>query len=320
MNAMTKMTRDLTNARIVLADRVIEQGWLAVADGRIAEIGEGRAPAARRGYRRRFDHARPDRAAYRPPRSALRAAAESVLASGRRRRCPMTASSRHPASPPCSIRSGSGATTAPSEVDGRAGTLADAHHSRARCRSAARRALPASALRNRRRRRRRARPRTDRPSRRPADVADGPHARPAPVPRRRQAARLLSRQGWRQDRCRARRVRSPSASTYQKAYAATNMRRDRRAGAANTACRSRAMTTPPRSTSSRRCAIGVAVAEFPTTLEAARGLHEAGIDILMGAPERRARRLAFRQHRRGRSRPRRPARHPVVGLHSRPAC
>jgi alpha-D-ribose 1-methylphosphonate 5-triphosphate diphosphatase len=28
----------------------------------------------------------------------------------------------------------------------------------------------------------------------------------------------------------------------------------------------------------------IAVAEFPTTMEAARGLHEAGIDILMGAP------------------------------------
>ena len=28
----------------------------------------------------------------------------------------------------------------------------------------------------------------------------------------------------------------------------------------------------------------VAVAEFPTTMEAARGLHAAGIDILMGAP------------------------------------
>jgi alpha-D-ribose 1-methylphosphonate 5-triphosphate diphosphatase len=28
----------------------------------------------------------------------------------------------------------------------------------------------------------------------------------------------------------------------------------------------------------------VSVAEFPTTLEAARGLHQAGIDILMGAP------------------------------------
>ncbi|MCL2714223.1 MAG: alpha-D-ribose 1-methylphosphonate 5-triphosphate diphosphatase [Alphaproteobacteria bacterium] len=29
---------------------------------------------------------------------------------------------------------------------------------------------------------------------------------------------------------------------------------------------------------------GVAVAEFPTTMEAARALHEAGVDILMGAP------------------------------------
>src|SRR6185437_2498336 len=33
------------NAGIVLADRVIEHGWIAVADGRIAEIGEGKAPA-----------------------------------------------------------------------------------------------------------------------------------------------------------------------------------------------------------------------------------------------------------------------------------
>src|ERR687891_470179 len=32
------------NARMVLADRVIEQGWLAVADGVIAEFGEGRPP------------------------------------------------------------------------------------------------------------------------------------------------------------------------------------------------------------------------------------------------------------------------------------
>ncbi|MGA2129128.1 MAG: alpha-D-ribose 1-methylphosphonate 5-triphosphate diphosphatase, partial [Xanthobacteraceae bacterium] len=34
----------LSNARIVLADRVIERGWLAVANGRIADIGEGSAP------------------------------------------------------------------------------------------------------------------------------------------------------------------------------------------------------------------------------------------------------------------------------------
>src|SRR4051794_17166708 len=35
----------LGNARIVLADRVIERGWVAMADGRIAEFGEGNAPA-----------------------------------------------------------------------------------------------------------------------------------------------------------------------------------------------------------------------------------------------------------------------------------
>jgi alpha-D-ribose 1-methylphosphonate 5-triphosphate diphosphatase len=34
----------LSNARVVLADRVIETGWVAVADGLIVEVGEGRAP------------------------------------------------------------------------------------------------------------------------------------------------------------------------------------------------------------------------------------------------------------------------------------
>ena len=34
----------LANARVVLADAVIERGWVAVANGRIAEIGEGRPP------------------------------------------------------------------------------------------------------------------------------------------------------------------------------------------------------------------------------------------------------------------------------------
>jgi alpha-D-ribose 1-methylphosphonate 5-triphosphate diphosphatase len=36
----------ISNARIVLADRVIERGWVAWADGRIAEIGEGDACGA----------------------------------------------------------------------------------------------------------------------------------------------------------------------------------------------------------------------------------------------------------------------------------
>ena len=33
------------NARIVLADRVIDRGWVAFADGKVAEVGEGN-PAA----------------------------------------------------------------------------------------------------------------------------------------------------------------------------------------------------------------------------------------------------------------------------------
>src|SRR5438128_1902718 len=42
---MTRQEAILGNARIVLADRVIERGWVAFADGRIAEFGEGNAPA-----------------------------------------------------------------------------------------------------------------------------------------------------------------------------------------------------------------------------------------------------------------------------------
>ena len=34
----------LANARIVLADAVVENGWLAAADGLILEVGEGRSP------------------------------------------------------------------------------------------------------------------------------------------------------------------------------------------------------------------------------------------------------------------------------------
>ena len=41
---MTKHDTILGNAIVVLADRVIERGWVAVADGRIAEFGEGDAP------------------------------------------------------------------------------------------------------------------------------------------------------------------------------------------------------------------------------------------------------------------------------------
>src|SRR6266702_2060836 len=42
---MTVTETIIGNARIVLADRIIDHGWVAVADGRIAEFGVGEAPA-----------------------------------------------------------------------------------------------------------------------------------------------------------------------------------------------------------------------------------------------------------------------------------
>ncbi|MET0221947.1 MAG: alpha-D-ribose 1-methylphosphonate 5-triphosphate diphosphatase [Tardiphaga sp.] len=44
---MTTASNELVigNAKIVLADRVIDKGWIAFADGRIAEFGEGDAPS-----------------------------------------------------------------------------------------------------------------------------------------------------------------------------------------------------------------------------------------------------------------------------------
>ncbi len=41
---MTATETVIGNARIVLADRIIDHGWVAVANGRIAEFGEGDAP------------------------------------------------------------------------------------------------------------------------------------------------------------------------------------------------------------------------------------------------------------------------------------
>src|SRR6516162_384038 len=71
--------------------------------------------------------------------------------------------------------------------------------------------------------------------------------------------------------------------TYQPAYAATNMREIvALAQEYRIPLASHDDTTEENVTDAIRD--GVAVAEFPTTVEAARGLHAAGIDILMGAP------------------------------------
>jgi alpha-D-ribose 1-methylphosphonate 5-triphosphate diphosphatase len=47
MSRIRTMTPDhlvLSNARLVLADRVVNNGWVAIADGRIVEIGDGAPP------------------------------------------------------------------------------------------------------------------------------------------------------------------------------------------------------------------------------------------------------------------------------------
>ncbi|CCE11356.1 putative Metal-dependent hydrolase involved in phosphonate metabolism; PhnM protein [Bradyrhizobium sp. STM 3843] len=43
--ALSNSENVIGNARVVLADRVIEQGWVAVVNGQIAAIGEGKSPA-----------------------------------------------------------------------------------------------------------------------------------------------------------------------------------------------------------------------------------------------------------------------------------
>jgi len=72
-------------------------------------------------------------------------------------------------------------------------------------------------------------------------------------------------------------------SAYQKAYAAANMR-----DMVALAHQHRIPLASHDDTTEENVADAirdrVAVAEFPTTIEAARGLHQAGIDILMGAP------------------------------------
>ena len=44
MTEMNSTETIIGNARVVLADRVIENGWVAISDGKIAEFGEGAAP------------------------------------------------------------------------------------------------------------------------------------------------------------------------------------------------------------------------------------------------------------------------------------
>jgi alpha-D-ribose 1-methylphosphonate 5-triphosphate diphosphatase len=42
----TKSETVIANAQIALADRIIDRGWIAIADGRITGFGEGNTPSA----------------------------------------------------------------------------------------------------------------------------------------------------------------------------------------------------------------------------------------------------------------------------------
>jgi len=277
----TKSETVLGNARLVLADRVIEQGWIAFADGRIAEFGEGKAPAG-------HDDARGDlvmpglielhtdhlEAHYVPrPKVFWDATAAVVSYDGQLATCGITT-----VLDSLRVWREDGAE----DVDGRAGILAAAitsareadllradHFLHLRCE------IPMPDVVEE------AKELIDRPDVRLMSLMDH-------TPGQRQFRdEVKLREYYRGkgggmtdaelDVLFARRF------AYQKAYAETNMRAIvALAHQYNIPLASHDDTTEENVADALRDR--VAVAEFPTTKEAARGLHEAGIDILMGAP------------------------------------
>ena len=93
----------LSNARVVLADRVIGCGWVAVMNGRIVEVGEGDAPERGKDLPATFFS--PAWWSYTriTSRNTICRGPEGVLGTRSRRARPSPGSSRPAASPPCSI-------------------------------------------------------------------------------------------------------------------------------------------------------------------------------------------------------------------------
>ncbi|NOJ49929.1 alpha-D-ribose 1-methylphosphonate 5-triphosphate diphosphatase [Bradyrhizobium archetypum] len=271
----------LGNARLVLADCVIEQGWIAFADGRIAEFGEGKAPAGSEDARGDLvmpglielhtDHLE---AHYVPrPKVFWDATAAVVSYDGQLATCGITT-----VLDSLRVWREDGAE----DVDGRAGVLAAAitsareadllradHFLHLRCEIP----MPDVVAE--------ARELIDRPDVRLMSLMDH-------TPGQRQFRDEVKLRDYYRgkgggmtdaelDVLFARRF------AYQKTYAETNMRAIvALAHEYNIPLASHDDTTEENVADAVRDR--VAVAEFPTTKEAARGLHEAGIDILMGAP------------------------------------
>src|SRR3982074_1969370 len=278
---MTSTETILRNARVVLADRVIERGWVAMSDGRIAGFGEGDAPAGAEDaggdlvmpglVELHTDHLE----AHYVPRPKVFWAPIAAVGSydGQLATSGITA-----VLDSLRVWREDGAE----EVDGRAGVLAHAiasardadllrsdHFLHLRCE------IPMPSVVEE------ARELVGRPDVRLMSLMDH-------TPGQRQ----FRDEGKLRAYYRGKGAGMTDAEldtlferrfAYQKAYAATNMREIvALAHLHEIPLASHDDTTDENVTDAIRDR--VSVAEFPTTIEAARGLHQAGIGILMGAP------------------------------------
>ena len=279
---MTSKSEDiLGNACVVLSDRVIERGWVAISDGRIVEFGEGTAPAGSEDVagdlimpgliELHTDHLE---AHYVPrPKVFWNATAAVVSYDAQLATCGITT-----VLDSLRVWREDGAE----DVDGRAGVLAAAiteareadllradHFLHLRCE------IPMPDVVEE------AKELIDRPDVRLMSLMDH-------TPGQRQFRDEVKLRDYYRGKGGGMTdaqldVLFERRFAYQKAYAAANMR-----AIVALAHQYRVPLASHDDTTVENVADavsdGVAVAEFPTTIEAARGLHEAGIDILMGAP------------------------------------
>ena len=270
----------LGNARLVLADRVIERGWIAIAGGKIAEFGEGDKAGAEdmRGellmpglVELHTDHLEahylPRPKVFWDPLSAVVSYDGQLATSGI---TTVLDSLR--------VWREQGAE----EVDGRAGVLAEAisaardadllradHFLHLRCE------IPMPSV-----------------VEEAKELVDRPDVRLMSLMDHTPGQRQFRDEGKLRDYYRGKGAGKTDAEldvlfarrlANQQAYAAQNMVEIvALAKQYNVPLASHDDTTEENVSDAIRD--GVAVAEFPTTLEAARALHQAGIDILMGAP------------------------------------
>jgi len=277
----TRSDTVIGNAKVVLADRVIERGWLAFADGRIAEIGEGGASAGSEDAQGDMlmpglielhtDHLE---AHYVPrPKVVWDPIAAVVSYDAQITTCGITT-----VLDSLRVWREDGAE----EVDGRAGVLASAI-------SAAREAdiLRADHFLH-------LRCEVPMPDvvEEAKELVGRPDVRLMSLMDHTPGQRQFRNEAKLRDYYRGKGGGKTDAEldvlfekrfAYQKAYAATNMREIvALAHRYQIPLASHDDTTEENVTDAIRDR--VAVAEFPTTMEAARGLHQAGINILMGAP------------------------------------